>query len=275
MGRPRCDPALGVELENERGGHRSHGRGLRVGTRHHGLRRRRNSPRSTRRRARRGVVRFSTSSKTPVAPPPGRPGSPRALRSRSVPQARVNGVDLYYEERGSGTPIPGIHGAGSSAALLGGRGGQARAARAGDHLRPPREQPQRTVPDPYETTTVREHADDALALLRVLDAEPAVLVGRSYGGTVALDLALRRPESAAATALLEAGPMGLSAEYDAWFVALPATLESSACPQRIRRNRSARGLRSLGGAAPGVARRRLHGERPRAAGRDARRGASE
>ena len=32
-----------------------------------------------------------------------------------MPQASVNDVQLYYEERGSGTPILGIHGAGSSA----------------------------------------------------------------------------------------------------------------------------------------------------------------
>jgi pimeloyl-ACP methyl ester carboxylesterase len=80
-------------------------------------------------------------------------------------------------------------------------------------------------PDPYEATTVGEHADDALELLSALGAEPAVLIGRSYGGTVALDLALRHPESVRAVALLEAGPMGLSPEYDAWFVALAARLE--------------------------------------------------
>jgi pimeloyl-ACP methyl ester carboxylesterase len=67
---------------------------------------------------------------------------------------------------------------------------------------------------------VQEHAADALALLRELDAVPAILVGRSYGGTVALDLALEHPESVVGIALLEAGPMGLSPEYDAWFGAL-------------------------------------------------------
>ena len=32
-----------------------------------------------------------------------------------MPHELVNGVRLYYEDRGSGTPILGIHGAGSSA----------------------------------------------------------------------------------------------------------------------------------------------------------------
>jgi pimeloyl-ACP methyl ester carboxylesterase len=50
-----------------------------------------------------------------------------------------------------------------------------------------------------------------------LDAEPAILIGRSYGGTIALELALGHHESVLGAALLEAGPMGLSAEYDGWF----------------------------------------------------------
>lgn len=87
-------------------------------------------------------------------------------------------------------------------------------------------------PDPYEATSVQEHADDAVALMRALDAEPAILIGRSYGGTVALDLALRAPESVLGVALLEAGPMGLAPEYDAWFESLHAKLERLAAGGR-------------------------------------------
>jgi pimeloyl-ACP methyl ester carboxylesterase len=72
---------------------------------------------------------------------------------------------------------------------------------------------------------VPELADDLLQLLRALDAVPAILFGRSYGGTIALDLALRHPESVLAVALLEAGLPGLSQEYDEWFESLRATLE--------------------------------------------------
>ncbi|GIU96019.1 MAG: hypothetical protein KatS3mg012_2476 [Gaiellaceae bacterium] len=32
-----------------------------------------------------------------------------------MPRVTANGVQLYYEERGTGTPIVGIHGAGSAA----------------------------------------------------------------------------------------------------------------------------------------------------------------
>jgi pimeloyl-ACP methyl ester carboxylesterase len=144
-----------------------------------------------------------------------------------MPRVPVNGVRLYYEEYGSGTPILGIHGTGSSAVfwedaartlselgrvVIYDRRGSSRSER----------------PQPYEVTTVRQHADDALELLRALDAEPAIVIGRSYGGTVALELALRHPGSVRALALLEAGPMGLSAEYDEWFYSLAYTLEQVA-----------------------------------------------
>jgi esterase len=141
-----------------------------------------------------------------------------------MPYVKANGVRFYYEERGSGTPILGLHGAGSSAvfweeaadklskvgrAVLYDRRGCSRSER----------------PQPYEITSVAEHAGDALGLLRALDAEPAILIGRSYGGTAALELALHHPDSVTALALLEPGPMGLSPEYDEWFTSLRSTLE--------------------------------------------------
>jgi esterase len=141
-----------------------------------------------------------------------------------VPDVTVNGVRLYYEERGSGTPILGLHGAGSSAMFW-----EDAAEKLAEHGRvivyDRRGSTRSERPEPYEVTSVREHSDDARELLRALAAEPAFLIGRSYGGTVALDLALRHPESVLGLALLEPGPMGLSAEYDAWFAALEATLE--------------------------------------------------
>lgn len=80
-------------------------------------------------------------------------------------------------------------------------------------------------PEPYDVTSVPEHADDARELLRALDAEPAIAIGRSYGGTVALELALHHPESIRAVALLEAGPLGLSPDYEEWFASIHASIE--------------------------------------------------
>jgi pimeloyl-ACP methyl ester carboxylesterase len=142
-----------------------------------------------------------------------------------VPHVEVNGVRLYYEERGSGTAIVGIHGAGSSAVFWeDALRALSELGRAIVYDRRGSNRSQR--PESYELTTVREHADDLLALLRTLGAEPALLIGRSYGGTIALDLALRHPDSVLGVALLEAGPLGLSPGYDAWFSVLRDSVET-------------------------------------------------
>jgi esterase len=65
-------------------------------------------------------------------------------------------------------------------------------------------------PEPYERTSVAEQADDAAALLDALAAAPAVVIGRSYGGAVAIDLVLRYPERVRALVLLEGDALGLS-----------------------------------------------------------------
>jgi pimeloyl-ACP methyl ester carboxylesterase len=46
-------------------------------------------------------------------------------------------------------------------------------------------------PEPYEGTSVEEQAEDAAALLRALDAAPAIVAGDGFGALVALDLAKR------------------------------------------------------------------------------------
>ena len=141
-----------------------------------------------------------------------------------MPHTLVNGVRLYYEERGSGQTILGIHGVGSSAVFW--EDPAERLSELGRVITYDRRGSWRSErPDPYETTSVQEQADDAMELLRTLAAEPAVLIGRSYGGTVALDLALRHPECVLGVALLEAGSSGLSPEYDEWFSSLSALIE--------------------------------------------------
>lgn len=135
--------------------------------------------------------------------------------ARAVAEAQLNGVRLHYEEHGDGDPILCIHGGGSSAlmwaeafgdlSLLGrviayDRRGCTRSER----------------PQPYERTTVGEQAEDAAALLDHVDGKPAVVIGRSYGGAVAVELALRRPEAVRALALLEGDALGLSPEGLRW-----------------------------------------------------------
>jgi len=114
----------------------------------------------------------------------------------------VNGVRLFCEERGGGTPILCIHGAGSSTLLW--AGAIEKLARLGRVIAYDRRGCSRSErPDPYQRTSVIQHAEDAAALLDALAAEPAVVIGRSYGGTVATCLALRYPDRVRALVLLE------------------------------------------------------------------------
>jgi esterase len=126
-----------------------------------------------------------------------------------MPEQVVNGIRLYYEEHGEGAPIACIHGAGSSAVMW--REAVKELARLGRVISYDRRGCARSErPDPYERTTVTEQADDAAALLDVLKAAPAVAMGRSYGGAVAIDLALRHPDRVRALVLLEGDALGLS-----------------------------------------------------------------
>jgi pimeloyl-ACP methyl ester carboxylesterase len=110
---------------------------------------------------------------------------------------QLDGVDLDYEERGAGPPVLLIHG---TAARVWGDVPEALADSArtidydrrsfGASVHPP-------------VTDLARHRADAAALLDALGAGPAVIVGWSIGGVVALDLALARPERVRALVLIE------------------------------------------------------------------------
>jgi len=116
-------------------------------------------------------------------------------------EIRVNGVSLYYEEHGAGEPIVGVHGGGSSAAMW-----VAAAPELAKHgrtiLYDRRGSFRSERPEPY-ATDVHEQADDAAALIDALATAPAIVIGRSYGGAIAVDLALRYPDHVRALVLLE------------------------------------------------------------------------
>ncbi len=144
-----------------------------------------------------------------------------------MPHVTSTGVSLYYEEHGAGSSILCVHGT-SSSALVWGSAVETLAGLGRVIAYDRRGCTRSERPDPYEITSVAEHTDDAVGLLRALDAEPAVVIGRSYGGSVAIDLALRYPRSVRAVALLEAVPYGLSPEVDAWGAELTAMLDGVA-----------------------------------------------
>lgn len=145
----------------------------------------------------------------------------------TVAEASINGVSLYYEEHGTGHPMLCIHGTGSSALIWG--DAVAELARRGRVIVYDRRGCTRSErPDPYDITTVGQQADDAAGLLEALDAIPAVVIGRSYGGEVAVDLVQRYPDLVRALVLLEPAVFALSAETLAWGEMLTSQVQAAA-----------------------------------------------
>jgi esterase len=146
--------------------------------------------------------------------------------------AHVNGIRLYYEERGEGAPIACIHGGGSSAVLWG--EAVEELARLGRVIAYDRRGCTRSErPKPYERTRVAEQSDDAAALLGALGATPAVVIGRSYGGAVAVDLALRYRDRVRALVLLEGDALGLSRAGLEWTRAIRDRLHQVAAHEGV------------------------------------------
>jgi pimeloyl-ACP methyl ester carboxylesterase len=133
-------------------------------------------------------------------------------------EIEVNGIRLYVEEHGSGAPILCIHGTGSSSLLWSEAGAElGKRGRAIVYDRRGFGRSER--PDPL-VMDVHLHADDAAALIDALGAGPAVVVGRSQGGEIAVDLALRYPERVRALALLEGGGLTLGEGLRRWVALL-------------------------------------------------------
>jgi pimeloyl-ACP methyl ester carboxylesterase len=101
-----------------------------------------------------------------------------------------DGSDLYYEEAGEGVPILLIPPAGTTASTWGPITEEL--ARIGRVITYDRRGYARTGGDPVRL--VSTHTADAAAILEYLKATPAVVVGTSAGATIAVDLAVRRPD---------------------------------------------------------------------------------
>jgi esterase len=160
---------------------------------------------------------------------------PRLHGGRSVgamPTITANGVRLYVEEHGDGDPILCIHGAGSTALMW--TQALPALARLGRVIAYDRRGCTRSErPDRYLHTSVAEQAADAAALLDSLAAAPAVVIGRSYGGTVAIELALRYPGRVRALVLLEADATGISPTGLKWTKAIADRLRAVAVEEGI------------------------------------------
>lgn len=102
----------------------------------------------------------------------------------------ARGSTFYYEEKGDGLPILLIHPSGASASTWGALTGDLTGV--GRVIAYDRRGYSRS---PGETVrSASTHTLDAIAVLEALKATPAVAVGTSAGATIALDLAVRRPD---------------------------------------------------------------------------------
>jgi pimeloyl-ACP methyl ester carboxylesterase len=107
-----------------------------------------------------------------------------------APSVEGAGVALNVVERGAGAAVLLIHGLAADAQSLA-PVAEALAADARVIAYDRRGYGASGAPDPYQGTTVEEQAEDAAALLRALDAGPALVCGDGFGALVALDLAKR------------------------------------------------------------------------------------
>ena len=113
-------------------------------------------------------------------------------KRNQMPIATANGTDLFYEVSGtSGDPVVLVHGSWvdhhdwDAVALLLARSHRVLAYDRRGHSRSPR---------PATQGSVREDADDLAALLERVGLAPAHVVANSFGGIVALRLAVTRPD---------------------------------------------------------------------------------
>ena len=163
-----------------------------------------------------------------------------------MPTARVNGVDLAYDLRGtSGDPLVLVHGslvdrhswdlvapafAHSMEVVTYDRRGHGESGYA------PRPQP------------VRNDAADLAGLLEALNTYPAHVVAHSYGGAVALRLAIERPEMVRSVSIHEVPFVGLLLDDPATASEGEALLDGArTLEEMVRQGEQARAARELVG----------------------------
>ncbi len=111
----------------------------------------------------------------------------------------VDGVDLHYTELGAGDPLLLVHGTGAYSAIW----GEVPALLAASHRVIVYDRRGFGRSQGELAANPHRHVLDAAALLEHTDAAPAVVVGWSGGGVLALDLAASRPDLVRSLVLIE------------------------------------------------------------------------
>jgi pimeloyl-ACP methyl ester carboxylesterase len=111
----------------------------------------------------------------------------------------LDGVDLSYTDLGTGDPLLLVHGTGAYSAIWGEVSGEL----AGSHRVIVYDRRGFGASQGVRAQHSHKHAQDAAALLEHLGAVPAVVVGWSGGGAIALDLAASRPDLVGSLVLIE------------------------------------------------------------------------
>lgn len=125
-----------------------------------------------------------------------------------MPIARVNGINTYYEDEGSGTPVLFIHGGfGGAESSLYPKSSAFKGVLPADRFRTIIYERRGGGRSEYVTGhySLKDLAKDARALLAHLDIPRAVIVGDSLGGIVAQKYALEYPETVDSLLLAETG----------------------------------------------------------------------
>jgi len=110
-----------------------------------------------------------------------------------VPIARLNGVDLFYEEQGTGRPLVLVHGFGVTARFWE-TTVRALAGRYRTIVYDARGHGRSGVPDDLAAYDESVFVDDLRALLDHLQIERAAVCGSSMGGNIALRFGIAHPE---------------------------------------------------------------------------------
>ena len=122
-----------------------------------------------------------------------------------MPTTRINGIEIYFERSGTGPRLLFLNGSGSTLANSGFLLAPFR-ARCEVVAHDQRGMGESAVPSgPY---TMADYAADALALLDHLGWERCRVVGVSFGGMVAQELAVTRPDRVERLGLLCTSPGG-------------------------------------------------------------------